>query len=116
MNYHQNARLTIQSRGEMIRRILAGASLREVAEGFGISTRTAAKWLHRYREQGSAGLQDRSSRPRRFRQPTSPERVQVVETLRREGWTGWRIDPETGCEVGFGARCCAQTQRGTDCK
>jgi transposase len=70
MNYHQNARLTIQSRAELIRRILAGASLREVSEGFGISTRTAAKWLRRFREQGAAGLRDRSSRPHQLRQPT----------------------------------------------
>lgn len=96
MNYHQNARLTMQSRGEMIRRILAGATLREVAAGFGISSRTAAKWLQRYREHGAAGLQDRSSRPRRLRRPTSPEKVGLVETLRRERWTGWRIALQTG--------------------
>jgi transposase InsO family protein len=96
MNYHQNARLTIQSRGEMIRRILAGATLREVAEAFGISARTAGKWLQRYREQGAAGLQDRSSRPHRLRQPTSPEKMQLIETLRRERWTGWRIALQTG--------------------
>jgi len=96
MNYHKNARLTIQSRGEMIQRILAGATLREVGEGFGISTRTAAKWLQRYRQQGTAGLQDHSSRPRRLRQPTSPEKIRLVETLRRERWTGCLIALQTG--------------------
>lgn len=96
MNYHQNARLTSQSRAELIRRILSGGTMREVAAGFGISTRTAAKWLRRYREQGYGGLEDRSSRPRRLRQPTSPEKIQLIKTLRRERWTGWRIALQTG--------------------
>src|SRR4051794_25076248 len=96
MNYHQNARLTVQSRAELIRRIEAGGSLRKVAEGFGISAKTASKWVRRYREHGIAGLTDRSSRPRRVRQPTSPEKIRLVEALRRDRWTGWRIAIETG--------------------
>lgn len=96
MNYHQNARLTIQSRGELIRRVQSGATLLEVAEDFGVSARTAAKWLRRYREEGLSGLQDRSSRPHRLRQPTPEEKVRLIESLRREGWTGWRIALHTG--------------------
>jgi transposase InsO family protein len=96
MNCHQNARLTIQSRGELIRRLQSGATLAEVSEDFGISVRTASKWLRRYREEGLSGLQDRSSRPKRLRKPTPVEKVRLIESLRRERWTGWRIALHTG--------------------
>lgn len=96
MNYHQNARLTVRSREELIRRVEAGSSLQLVAAEFGISPKTAGKWVRRFREQGPAGLKDRSSRPKRLRQPTSPEKVRLVEALRRERWTGWRIALQTG--------------------
>jgi transposase InsO family protein len=96
MNYHQNARLTVQSRGELIRRVQAGSSLRKVAADFGISAKTASKWVRRFREQGAAGLRDRTSRPQRLRQPTSPDKIRLVELLRRERWTGWRIALHTG--------------------
>jgi transposase InsO family protein len=43
-----------------------------------------------------AALVDRSSRPQRLRQPTSPEQVARVEQLRRERWTGVRIAQATG--------------------
>ena len=72
MNYHQNARLTVQSRAELVRRVLQGASLKEVAGQFGISPKTAGKWVRRFREEGPVGLRDRSSRPRRLREQTSP--------------------------------------------
>ncbi|MDY0203546.1 MAG: helix-turn-helix domain-containing protein, partial [Desulfovibrio desulfuricans] len=35
-----------------------------VAAGFGVSLRTARKWMKRYREGGLASLADASSRPR----------------------------------------------------
>ena len=96
MNYHQNARLTVQSRAELVRRFLQGASLKEVAGQFGISPKTAGNWVRRFREEGPVGLRDRSSRPRRLREQTSPEKLRLVETLRRERWTGWRIALQTG--------------------
>ena len=61
-----------------------------------VSAKTAAKWVRRYREHGVAGLRDRSSRPHRLRQPTSPAQVVRVEALRRERWTGQRIAQSTG--------------------
>lgn len=65
-NPHKNARMTPLGRAEMVRRILEeGRSITEVAAGFGISERTARKWLGRWRSQGPAGLENRSSRPHR---------------------------------------------------
>jgi len=66
------------------------------AARFNVSEKTAAKWVRRYRDAGSSGLGDRSSRPRRLRQPTPPELVARVEALRRERWTGARIAGQTG--------------------
>jgi transposase InsO family protein len=97
MDYHQNARLTCVSREQMCRRVVElGLTLKLAAASFNVSPKTAAKWVGRYREQGVAGLQDRSSRPRRLRQPTSPELVERVEVLRRERWSGFRIARATG--------------------
>lgn len=97
MDYHQNARLTIHSRAQLARRVvLEGSTLKQAAAGFNVSAKTAAKWVRRYQEQGLAGLEDRSSRPHRLRQPTSPELAQRVEALRRERWTGSRIAGQTG--------------------
>ncbi len=42
-----------------------------------------AKWLARYRSEGSAGLVDRSSAPRRVARRTPAERVRVIGLLRR---------------------------------
>ncbi|MBZ5605977.1 MAG: IS481 family transposase [Acidobacteriia bacterium] len=95
MNYHQNARLTVQSRAELVRRVLQGTTLKEAAAQFGVSANTAAKWVRRFHQEGPAGLGDRSSRPHRLRAPTSPEKLRLVETLRHERWTGWRIALQT---------------------
>jgi transposase InsO family protein len=43
-----------------------------------------------------AGLQDRSSRPRRLRQPTPQAIVEEIERLRRQRWTGKQIAATTG--------------------
>jgi transposase-like protein len=55
-NPHQNARMTPLGRAEMVRRIVEeGRPVGEVAAGFGISERTARKWLARFRAEGAAG-------------------------------------------------------------
>ena len=97
MDYHQNARLTIHSRERLARRVVdEGCTLKLAAASFNVSVKTAAKWVRRYREQGSEGLRDRSSRPHRLRRPTAPELVDRVEQLRRQRWTGLRIAQQTG--------------------
>jgi transposase InsO family protein len=81
----------------MVRKVVEqGFTLKLAAASFNVSAKTAAKWVRRYREEGVAGLADRSSRPRRFRQPTSALLVERVEVLRRERWTGFRIARATG--------------------
>jgi transposase InsO family protein len=97
MDYHQHARLTVISRAAMAKKVVEqGMTLKQAAACFNVSAKTAAKWVRRYREQGMAGLRDRSSRPHRLYRPTSAEQVVRVEALRRERWTGHRIGRATG--------------------
>jgi transposase InsO family protein len=97
MDYHHHARLTVHGREALARSVMEGRlSLCEAAAEYGLSRQTAGKWVRRYREGGVAGLQDRSSRPLRLRQPTSAEQIARVEVLRRERWPGVRIAQATG--------------------
>jgi transposase InsO family protein len=92
MDYHQNARLTIHSREQLAKKVLEqGFTLKLAAASFNVSAKTAAKWVRRYREQGSTGLGDRSSRPRRSPRTTSSPLVEKVLALRRLRYNGWRI-------------------------
>ncbi len=42
-----------------------GANMRALCREFGITPRTGYKWLRRFRDEGEAGLYDRSRRPAR---------------------------------------------------
>jgi transposase len=97
MDYHHHARLTVYGREHLCRSVVEGRlSLREAAAERGLSRQSAAKWVRWYRECGVAGLEDRSSRPARSPRSTPPDRVEMVERLRRERWTGVRIAQATG--------------------
>lgn len=64
MNTHKGARLSPFSRALLVKRIThEGLRPEEAAQAAGVSTRTAYKWLRRFREEGAEGLLDRSSRP-----------------------------------------------------
>ena len=63
MNMHENARLTPKGRENLVKRLENGEHPSDVARAMGVSERTVYKWFRRYREEGTAGLQDRSSRP-----------------------------------------------------
>jgi len=96
MDYHHHARLTIYSREQLAKSVVQGRlSLCEAAAEHRLSRQTAAKWVRRFKTEGMAGLADRSSRPHRLRQPTSPELAARVEAMRRERWTGVRIAQAT---------------------
>lgn len=83
MNIHKNARTTPQSRAMLIHRVrIEGWPVAEVAMSFGVSERTVYKWLARHREEGSAGLQDRSSTARRHPHALAPAWVALVRLLR----------------------------------
>jgi len=96
MNMHKNARLTPLGRERIVRQVESGQTPETVAEGAGVCSRTVRKWVDRYRREGLAGLQDRSSRPHRLRQPTLQAIVEEIERLRRQRWTGKQIAAKTG--------------------
>jgi transposase InsO family protein len=97
MDSHKNARLTARSRELLALKVVQqGGTLKLAAASFSVTEKTAAKWVRRYREQGVAGLADRSSRPHRLYRPTSSQTVERVEALRRQRWTGHRIARQTG--------------------
>jgi transposase InsO family protein len=92
MKLHANAPLGPKGRATMVRRVLEEkVALTEAAEAAGVSARTAGKWVRRYREQGEAGLLDRSSAPRRVHNVTPPDRVEAIAALRRLRLTGPEI-------------------------
>src|SRR5947209_8899091 len=96
MNLHRNARTTVHSRAEMVRRVLKDGQLpKTVATAFGIDPKTVKKWVGRFGSQGLQGLEDRSSRPLRLRRPTPPDKVEQIIALRRQRWTGKQIAKET---------------------
>jgi transposase InsO family protein len=96
MNVHKNARLTPRGRERIVRQVASGQTPEAVAEAAGVCPRTVRKWVDRYRCEGLAGLQDRSSRPHRLRRPTPQAVVMQIERLRRQRWTGKQIASETG--------------------
>jgi transposase InsO family protein len=92
MRLHGNARTCLHSRRLIVERVLVqGWTVAAAAEAAGVSARTAAKWLARYRSEGDAGLRDRSSAPRRIPSRTAPERVRTIELLRRLRMTAAEI-------------------------
>jgi transposase InsO family protein len=96
MNIHENARLTPLGREQLVRLVLSGQTPKAAARAAGVCPRTARKWVERYRQEGLAGLRDRSSRPHRLYRPTPQAIVQQVEQLRRQRCTGQQIAIELG--------------------
>ena len=97
MDIHKNARLTFIRREQLAQYVLLQqGTLNAAAAAFNVSPRTAAKWTRRYQQEGSAGLQDRSSRPHRSPRRIAEDRAQQVEQLRRQRFTGLHIAQTTG--------------------
>src|SRR6476660_1564053 len=91
MNVHKNARLTPHGRERIVRQVESGQTLKAVGEAAGVCPRTVRKWVSRYRNEGLAGLRDRSSRPHRLHRPTPQAVVAEVARLRRQRYTGQQI-------------------------
>jgi len=91
MDVHKNARLTPHGRERLAKMILGGQTPQAASEAAGVCPRTGRKWAGRFEQEGPAGLPDRSSRPHRLRQPTPPEVVERIESLRRQRMPGKEI-------------------------
>jgi transposase InsO family protein len=76
---HRSARLSVFSRQLLVDRVIVlGKPVAMVATELGISRATGYKWVRRYRAEGPAGLDDRSSRPRRSPRALAQEQVAAI--------------------------------------
>ncbi len=92
MNSHKNARLGFTGRVCLVTRVQKdGWGVPEAAAAFGVSVQTVRKWRRRYRQDGPAGLRDRSSRPHRSPRHTSARLERHVAELRRQRRSGPQI-------------------------
>ncbi len=96
MDIHKNAHLTRLGRERIVRLVESGQTPKAVSVAAGVCPRTVRKWVERYRREGLAGLQDRSSRPHRLHRPTPEPIVVQIEHLRRQRYTGKQIAAEVG--------------------
>ena len=82
MKLHGNARLAPHGRKRLVDQVLEQRiALRDAADAAGVSTRTAAKWVARFRREGDAGLVDRPSTADRIPHRTSEDRVAAIAAL-----------------------------------
>ena len=73
MKLHTNAQTCPRCRFLIVSRIMNGHTAASVARDFQITTKTALKWVARFRAEGANGLTDKSSRPHRIvRQSLKP--------------------------------------------
>ena len=89
MNIHKNARLTPLRREEMALSVIEGGlSKAHAARMYGVSPKIVARWVERYRAEGSAGMVDRSSRPHVMPGMTRQDVAERIVALRRQRLTG----------------------------
>lgn len=74
----------MEQRLEFIREYESGLfTMTELVAHYGVSRKTAYKWLDRYERDGAPGLADQSRRPRHSPQATAEDLVEMIVALRR---------------------------------
>jgi transposase-like protein len=73
----------MEQRYRAVQDVLAGSTVTDVAERFGVSRQAVHRWLTWYQDEGLEGLADRSSRPRSSPGQTRPEVEALICELRR---------------------------------
>ncbi|ANL37485.1 UNVERIFIED_ORG: transposase-like protein [Rhizobium esperanzae] len=98
MNIHKNARLTPRRREDMARAVIDGAcSKADAARIYGVTSKVVTRWTARFLADGTAGMADRSSRPRRSPRRTATNIAGEIAVLRRQRLTGKHIAKQTAC-------------------
>jgi transposase-like protein len=83
MNIHRDAKTMPVVRATLVYRVLQeGWTYAEAAQAHAVSTRTVAKWVHRFRVGGRAALEDGSSRPGPAPHQTPPRVISRIRHLR----------------------------------
>ncbi|MGH3839706.1 MAG: IS481 family transposase, partial [Pseudonocardiaceae bacterium] len=109
---HRNARLTFHGRCLLVHRVRnLDMPVAHVAKAMGISRQCAHRWLARFDEEGSAGLVDRSSRPKKTPTRTDVDIEAAVVAARLEHRRGqdW-----LGAELGVAPRTVSRILRRHD--
>jgi transposase InsO family protein len=97
MDIHQNARLTPFRREEMALAVISGQlSNTQAARVYGVCAKIVSRWTARYRTEGRAGMQDRSSRPKVIPNQTTEALAERIITHRRQRLCGRHIADLTG--------------------
>src|SRR4051812_33041520 len=93
MKLHRNARSTPISRQLLVDRVLhQGWTYAAAGEAAGVSQRTVAKWVQRFRQGGAEALADRSSRPGPPPHQTPAHVVALIRQLRlSQALPAWAI-------------------------
>ncbi|WP_460717084.1 IS481 family transposase, partial [Micromonospora taraxaci] len=88
----------MEQRYRAVQDVVAGSTVTDVAERFGVSRQAVHRWLTWYEQEGLEGLADRSSRPRSSPGQTSPEVEALICELRRNHprWGARRLVYELG--------------------
>jgi transposase InsO family protein len=82
---HRSGRLSVFSRQLLVDRVgIQGKPVAMVAAELGVSRATGYKWVRRFRAEGPAGLEDRSSRPHRSPSALSRTAVEAILAARVE--------------------------------
>ena len=66
-----------------------GANVSALCRAFGVSRKTGHKWLTRYRQEGAAGLHERSRRPHGCAHQTAARIERLILRERRRHRTWW---------------------------
>jgi transposase InsO family protein len=92
MKIHANARTCPKSRKLLVERVLEqNWSVTAAAAAAGVSERTVWRWLKRWRDEGGAGLLDRSCRPRSSPSQLVAAKVEAIRSLRKLRMTAAQI-------------------------
>lgn len=106
---HRNARLTVRGRELLVERVCEqGWAVAHAAKAQGVSRQCAHRWINRFRDQGPAGLEERSSRPRRSPGATP---VEVEEQIVASRYLQRRGQDWIGPELGVPARTVSRVLR-----
>ncbi len=82
---HARAKLTVLGRQLLVNRVeIDGWKPADAAKAMGVSRQTAYKWLRRFRDEGGAGLVDRTSAPRRCPHRLDADAVATIVATRLE--------------------------------
>ena len=92
MKLHGNARTCPKSRMLLVDRVVVeGWSVTAAAAAAGVSERSVWRWLKRWRDEGPAGLVDRSSRPHCSPRQLPTLKVAAIRSLRKLRMTAAQI-------------------------